>query len=102
MTKGDGATVGIDLRAIELPPLHETGQRLGGEGLVELDDIDVVPGESGSPESGGRRLDRSDAEEMGVDTRHRPAHDASEGLEAVLAERSLVGEQQCGGAVVHG
>ena len=47
MAERDGAAVEIDLVRVEAE-LAQDGQRLGREGLVELDQVDVVEGEAGA------------------------------------------------------
>src|SRR3954454_8865108 len=40
----DRAAVDVDLLGIEVAPQLQAGEALRGEGLVELDDVDVGPG----------------------------------------------------------
>jgi hypothetical protein len=51
---GDGATLRVDDRAVEVGPLGEAGQALGGEGLVELDGGEVAPAQTGAARPGPR------------------------------------------------
>src|SRR4051812_24839305 len=46
MAQGDGAAVGVDAGHVRTQ-LARPGQHDGGEGLVDLEDVDVVDGEAG-------------------------------------------------------
>ena len=52
---------------------REAGERLRGERLVELDDVDVVPADAGARERLVGRLDRRDPEDVGVDAVRAPS-----------------------------
>ena len=47
MAEGDGAAVDVDALGVEVQRADD-GQGLGGEGLVEFDEADVVEGEAGA------------------------------------------------------
>ena len=81
MPQGDGTAVHVDDARIH-PELLDHGQRLGREGLVELDEFEIGEREAGAGEGLGDRLDRADAHDVGIDARHREAHEASERGEA--------------------
>ena len=60
------SSVGVDL------PLAQAGEHLGGERLVELDQVDLVEGEPGAVEGRGGRGDRADAHHLGADAGDGP------------------------------
>jgi hypothetical protein len=72
MADGDGAAVDVDAVEVEAPPLGDVGQALRGECLVELDRRDVSPADPRAPQCGVGRLDRRDAEHVGIDGMRRP------------------------------
>ena len=41
---------GLTIGTVEVGPLHEARQRLGGEGLVELDHGEIAPTDAGAVE----------------------------------------------------
>src|SRR3954447_13979604 len=84
MADGDRAAVGVDLRGVQavLGPLADVGEALGGEGLVELDAVDVAPPDAGALQGYVRGRDRADAEDVGVAPPRAAAGDAGERLAA--------------------
>src|SRR5699024_8111190 len=77
----------IDVEAVEVAlapaPLAGDGERLRGEGLVELDEIDVRQLEAGPLQRPGRGRDRADAHGLRGHAGHGPADQAAERSEAV-------------------
>ena len=63
MAERDGAAVEVDLARVDAELAH-AGERLGGEGLVELDDVDVLDLEAGARERLAARRDRTDAHDL--------------------------------------
>ena len=59
MSESDRPTVHVRLRGIDLQRPQD-GQRLRREGLVELDQIDLVQREAGAPKRLGNRFDRAE------------------------------------------
>src|SRR5918999_5402869 len=57
----DGAAGAVDDLRVDVPGV-DAGQRLGGEGLVQLDRADVAPPDAGPLEREVGRLDRREAE----------------------------------------
>src|SRR5665647_1201637 len=76
---GDCAAVRVDDLGID-GPLAEAGQALGSEGLVELDDADLVPADAGLGKRPVSRFDRRDAEQLRLHCRDAASTDAGEGL----------------------
>src|SRR3954454_18753010 len=76
MPDGDRAAVDIDALGVELGPLAEAGERLGGEGLVELAPLAVLPADPRAAERLVRRLHGRDPEDVGVDRMGRARDDA--------------------------
>src|SRR4029077_4706279 len=101
MAEGDGTAVDVEPLLVDAE-LTGAGEDLGGEGLVELDQVDLVDAEAGRGEGPGDRLDWADAHVGGVDAGDSEGDDPGHGLgaEAVRAVRG--GARQAGGAVVGG
>jgi hypothetical protein len=76
MAERDRATVHVDLRRVETQ-LVDADERLRGEGLVELDEVEVVDRDAGSLEGLPARWDRSDPHDGRIDAGHRRREDAS-------------------------
>ncbi len=53
-------------------PLAQDGENLGGEGLVELDEVDLVEGEVSPVKGSCRRADGADAHDLRTAAGHRP------------------------------
>src|SRR5713101_8331754 len=64
MAERDGAAVEIGPALVDAEFAH-AGDRLRGEGLVDLDDVDVLDGEAGALQRLLRRRHRADAHELG-------------------------------------
>src|SRR3954454_16672958 len=60
---GDRAAIGVDALGIDRP-LVDAGERLRRERLVELDDLDVFPSDTGARERLVRGLHRRDPEDV--------------------------------------
>ena len=84
---GDRAAVDVHALGVEVLPLAHAGERLRGERLVELDGVDVAPADAGALERPVGRLDRADAEDVGVDGERAAAGDPGDRLAARLARR---------------
>src|SRR5699024_737937 len=78
----------VHVRALEVglaeAPFAGDRQRLRGEGLVELDEVEVLDPQTGAVQRDLGRGDRADAHRARRDARHAPADDADERLEAQL------------------
>ena len=83
MSKGDCAAVDIDLGRIEAE-LLDAHQRLAGERLVELHEVEIVGLDPGALEGLARGRYRADAHDRRIDPRHRGRNDPGQGLEAEL------------------
>src|SRR5690606_19416948 len=94
MAERDRAAKRVDLVRVQFRIAHDR-QRLRGEGLVEFDPVQLVPGETCLPECLGDCGDRADAHHFRPYASHREADEAGEGREAVGLDR-LRGSQQDG------
>ena len=92
MAEGDGAAIEIDPRRIE-PKLLDAGQRLGGEGLVELDNIDLVERQAGPGQRLADRRHRAEAHQFGLAAGDREGADARQHRQPMLAGVILAGHQ---------
>ena len=99
MADGDGAAVDIDLGHIELQ-IAGHGHGLGGEGLVGLDQVDVLDGQVGLGQSLTGSGDGAQAHDLGIHAALAPADQLGHGLQAVLLNSLLGSQHQSGGAVV--
>jgi hypothetical protein len=69
---GDGPAVGVDLGAVERQPeVVEERDALHGEGLVHVDDVDVVDGRGRSARAALGGGDRAVAHRLGLDADER-------------------------------
>ena len=73
VAEGDRPAVDVELLLgdAEVPG---RGDHLGGERLVDLDEVDVVDGHSGAGERLAARLDRPEAHDLRVQARHARRH----------------------------
>src|SRR6185312_6267047 len=60
VAEGERATVDVEAFLVDAQ-LADAGEDLGGEGLVQLDQVDLVEAEPGGGERPRHRLDRADA-----------------------------------------
>src|SRR5579884_1241035 len=98
MAERDSAAVDIDAVEVEArEPDH--GERLDGEGFVELNDIDLVQREAGQFERLGDGVDRANAHLFGLATRGGEAHEARQRADAEGAGARLAHDHRGGGAV---
>src|SRR3989442_9446147 len=94
MTQRDRPAVDIHFRRVELELAH-AGDRLRGEGLVQLDEIDLVDFEPGPLEHLLSRRNGTQAHATGIHSRHRRGDDARQWL----GRRG--GDEESGGPVVY-
>ena len=90
----------LTISGIELAPLGQARERLGGERLVELDGGDVAPADPGARERAVGGLHRADPEHVGVDRVHAAPGDPRERLAAEPLAGGRVADPQRAGAVV--
>ena len=83
-----------------MPELLGRGDDLGGEGLVDLDQVDVVDGHAGPLEGLADGLDGPEAHDLGVEAGHAAGHDAGQGGDAELAGPGVAHDDDRGRAVV--
>src|SRR5262245_32802833 len=88
VAEGDRAAVDVEPLLVD-PELADAGEDLRGEGLVELDQVDLVELEAGGGEGTGDRLDRADPHVGGVDAGDAGGDDPAEGLGAELLDAGL-------------
>ena len=84
MADGDGAAVDIDLLGVEAQLAHAR-DRLAGERLVELDQVEVVDRQTRAIQRLARGGDRSKTHGRRIDPGHRARHHAGNGPPAELA-----------------
>src|SRR4029453_16653507 len=77
VAEGDGAAVDVDLVEVEAQ-LAEDGQGLGGEPLVELDQVNVVQAEPGQLQHLGDGHGGADAHDVGRDPADGVAHEPAQ------------------------
>src|SRR4051812_4708149 len=100
MPERDRPAVRVDPLGIQPLPLADVGQALRRERLVELDDVNVLPRDAGPLERAVGRLDRGDAEHVGVDRVDAARDDPGKRLAPDGLRAGLVGEQHGTRAVV--
>ena len=101
MAECDRPPVGIDvLGIVGKSQLPQGGQRLAGERLVQLHDVDVCHGEPGPVQQLAGCRDGADSHDPRRYADHSRAHHAGERLEAKPGHGSLRCHDHCCGAVV--
>ena len=101
MAQGDGAPLRIDARVVVGQPERSgTGQALGGKGLIQLDVVHVLEGQSGLVEGLSGGLHRADAHDAGLDADHGAGDNLGQRGEPVSLHARLVGEKQGAGPIV--
>ncbi len=98
MAHGDGAAVDVELVVRDLEQLHVEHDD-GGEGLVELVEIDVARLHAGAGQYLARDLLRPRQHDRGLGADGREGADARARLQARLLARFLGADQDGGGAV---
>src|SRR5579884_4498624 len=83
MPERNGAAVEIDLFQVEAGFLND-GERLNGEGFVQLNDVDIFEPEFGEPEGARDRDYRADAHYLRRDPTGRETDEASFRFQAQL------------------
>ena len=99
MADGDGATVDVDDVGVPAHVLVD-GAGLGREGLVGLDEIEVLDLPASLLQRGARGGDGTRAHDRRIDADARPGCDAGERLQAAAAGFRLAHQQHDGGAVI--
>jgi hypothetical protein len=80
----DRPAVDVDPGGIEAGGLDD-GEGLAGEGLVQLDEVEVGRLQARPHERLGDRLHRADAHDLGRHSGHRVGHEPGDGLDAQAA-----------------
>src|SRR5215218_10210469 len=101
VAEGDRAAVDVEALLLD-PELASAGEDLRGEGLAQLDQVELVDRQAGVLQRAGDGLDRPDAHEGGVDPRDTGGDHPRQRLGADLLDAFLGGDQHAGGAVVQG
>ena len=70
VAQGNGAAEDVHLLRIQLQLAHD-GEALGGEGLVELEDVDVLDLHAGAGQHLGAGLDRAHTHDLGGEDGYR-------------------------------
>ena len=96
---GDGAAVDVELVPRDAEVLGRRDD-LGGERLVDLDEVDVVDGHAGAGEGLAAGLDRAEAHDLGVQAGDARGDDPGERREAELGGLGVAHDHHRGGAVV--
>ncbi len=88
------------VQAVGQLPLAQHRQRLRGEGLVELDQVNVGEGQTGMLQGTRGRWDRADAHRLRCHAGHRPGDQARERAQTELGGLLGVGHDADRGSVV--
>ena len=99
VAEGDAAATGVELVPADAEVLGRRDD-LGGERLVDLDEVDVVDGHAGAAEGLAAGLDRAEAHDLGVEARDTRRHDAGERGEAELLGLGVAHHDDSSGAIV--
>src|SRR5690606_12821961 len=98
VTKGDGTAHRVDLGRVQIEVVDH-GQRLGGEGFVELDPVHLVLLEAGRTQGGGNGFLGTDTHDLGWHAAHRERYEARQWRQVELLEYLLTDNDQRTGAV---
>src|SRR5690606_34163751 len=98
MAKRDGAAIEIGFREINAR-LMNNGERLGGEGFVQLDDINILDGEAGALQRFLGRRDGADPHDLRRTARDCDGANAREFLEAMRIGIVFRADKRCRRAV---
>mmetsp|Transcript_17231 Transcript_17231/g.44330 ORF Transcript_17231/g.44330 Transcript_17231/m.44330 type:complete len:227 (+) Transcript_17231:293-973(+) len=98
MAQGDGAALGVHLLHGDLEVVHGH-RRLRGEGLIDLEDVNIVDFQVGLLQGGRDREGRTNAHDVGVHTDDREAAEAANDREAHSLGHVAAREQDQRGAV---
>ena len=91
----------VDVHALLVDPeVAHHRERLRGERLVQLDEVDVLDRDPRAVEQLADGRDRPDAHHGGIDARDGRADEGPERLDAEIPGALLAGDHECGGAVV--
>src|SRR5215210_3796002 len=99
MAEGDRAAVDVHALGVE-SELANHDEALRGEGLVQLDQVDVVSADSGPLEQLAHRRNGADPHHARVDAGDGRADEGAEGLEPELPRALLARDHERGGTVV--
>lgn len=91
-------TLGVDL-LLGKPKLVDTPDTLGGKGLVDLEDVDVVLGDAGLLEGNGDGLPWANTHEQGLDTHNAGGDELANDLLAEALGGGALHEEHGSGAV---
>ena len=77
VAEGDGAAVDVQLVVADAE-LAGGGHHLGGERLVDLDEVDVIDGHAGPAQRLADGLDRAEAHDLGIEGAHAGGDDPAD------------------------
>ena len=92
VTEGDGTTLRVQLGGRHAELLHAVAS-LGGEGLVNLEDVNIIHAEASTLESLGDGKGGSNAHNLRWDTSDGKSNDSADDFAAVLLSDVSAGEQ---------
>ena len=98
VAEGDGTALGVDLLLGDAQ-LVDAPDALRGEGLVDLEDVDVVLGDAGLLKRDGDGLPGTDTHEQGLDAHHAGGDVLADDLLAQTLGGRTLHEQHGGGTV---
>jgi len=104
MPEGNCAAVGVDIARLEPvldPDLPDRIERLGGKGLVDLEDIDILRRQAGQLQHLGNRVGGPHAHLLGLAPGHGIISQFGEWLESQRLGLLRRHQQRKGGAVGH-
>lgn len=98
MTEGDSTTLGVDLLSGQAK-LVDAPHALGGKGLVDLEDVDLILGDAGLLESNGNGGPGTDTHQEGLDTDNAGGDVLADDLLAQTLGSGALHEQNGGSTV---
>jgi len=98
VAEGDSTTLGVDL-LLGQAKLVDTPHALGGKGLVDLVDVDIILGDAGLLKGNGNGLPRANAHEQGLDADNAGGNVLANDLLAQALGSGALHEQDGSGTV---
>lgn len=98
VTEGNGTTLGVDL-LLGQAKLVDTPHTLGGKGLVDLEDVDIILGDASLLQGDGNGLPGANTHQKGLDANNAGGDVLADDLLAQALSGGTLHEQDGGGAV---